>query len=768
MTQQLAHLNTRSGSKELVSEHLKLVADRAKEYTAVFNAGKEGYLAGLLHDLGKYGELFQQRLRGEVKGIDHWSAGAWAALKEYEAQGIAAALAIQGHHIGLQDAMPDSMRDLNPQKLLTSHPLNLRLSQVDVSQLDIDGLTIPAPEKLVSSLYEWRTTNAGAMVDIRMLFSALVDADFIETEAWFQMDEKGERKYREPGLPLEASRSLFQLQLYMDILAQKSKSSMAVQKMRQDLLVACMKAAQEPRGVFTLTAPTGSGKTLAMLAFALAHAAKHGLRRIIVVIPYLNIIEQTAQVYRRVFGPYFSSSELNKYILEHHSMSGHRTNGDKTRIEDDNYPERLLTENWDSPIIVTTNVQLLESLFSNRPSTCRKLHSLAESVIIFDEAQTLPVSLAIPTLATLSRLAERYGSTVVFATATQPAFSHLDQFVKKHCVAGWQPREIVPPETNLFSRARRNRVTWPEANKSLPWPELADRMAEQQQALGVVNLKKHARKLFAELKQKLLGRSVFHLSTNMCPAHREVVLKEVRHLLDNQEPCYLISTQCIEAGVDIDFPVVYRSMGPLDAIAQAAGRCNRNGHLTSGDVYVFIPETEANEHSYPDGAYAQAASITDIMLNQLGPEGLDINDPETFQKYYRLLYSFVRPEDHKKELTDAIKLQDFVEVSQYYHVIDQDTINVLVPYDKAAYNSLKAEALNEGLSRQWIMKARPYTVSLFRPSKVDDPLYLSLESIKLQFNKEEESKEWYIYTKEGDYDPQTGLNPSLSPNTIIA
>lgn len=769
-TRYLAHSGT-TGEGELLRDHLKLVAERAKGYAAAFDVSTEAYLAGLLHDLGKYGDLFQRRLEGKESGIDHWSAGAWAALERYKLKGIAAALAIQGHHIGLQSSNKDSLGALNPKKLQAQHPLSLKLSEADTGKLITclknDNLTLTPINEIDSSIYRWGIDNAASMLDVRMLFSALVDADFVETEAWFKADKTGVRQYREPGLPLESSKALAGLQSYLDALAQTSNASSSVRELRADVLKACREAAELRPGLFTLTAPTGSGKTLSMLAFALAHAIKHNLRRVVLVIPYLTIIEQTVQVYRKVFESRFSPGELDRYVLEHHSLSGTRTKDDKTHIEDEDYQRRLLTENWDAPIIITTNVQFLESLFSNRPSACRKLHRLAGSVILFDEVQTIPVSLAIPTLATLSHFVERYHSSVVFATATQPAFSHLDEFVKKQCTNGWRPREIVLASTNLFARAQRNQVTWPEAGKTVSWLELADQMAKHKQVLCVVNLKKHAKVLLGELKQSDT-ELVFHLSTNMCPAHRQAVLGKVRRLLAEGKPCRLISTQCIEAGVDIDFPVVYRAMGPLDAIAQAAGRCNRNGHLTSGDVYVFKPETEDKGRLYPDGAYEQAASITSILLNQLGLSGLDINNPEVFQTYYRKLYSFAQPESHKKELMDAIKLQNFVEVAQNYRVIDQDTINVLVPYNREAFTHLRDVAMNNGLSRLWIMKARPYTVSLFRPKHLNDPLYLSLEPIKLKPGETGESDEWYIYRKEEDYDPDTGLNPSLSPNLIIA
>ncbi|MCX5999800.1 MAG: CRISPR-associated helicase/endonuclease Cas3, partial [Chloroflexi bacterium] len=272
---------------------------------------------------------------------------------------------------------------------------------------------------------------------------------------------------------------------------------------------------------------------------------------------------------------------------------------------------RLLAENWDAPIIVTTSVQLLESLFSKSPSACRKLHRLAGSVILFDEVQTLPVALAVPTLATLSHLSKRYGTTVVFSTATQPAFEHLHGEVKQYSLGGWQPDEIVPPSLNLFQRARRTRVEAPDFDRPVTWAQLAGRLASHEQVLCVVNLKKQLSRLF-DLLQQHGTDGLLCLSTNMCPAHREVVLSMVKERLASGRVCRLISTKCVEAGVAIDFPAVYRAFGPLDAIAQAAGRCNRNGRAERGTVSVFLPE----EEGYPDGAYRQAADTTRILLKK--------------------------------------------------------------------------------------------------------------------------------------------------------
>lgn len=741
----LAHSPSKDGSRiDTVADHLKAVSERAAEYAAAFGAADEARLAGLLHDLGKYGELFQKRLRGEAEHVDHWSAGAWCALDVFKQRGLAAALAVQGHHIGLQQADKDALRRLNPATWDPRMHEGRRLSAPGVGAAD--ELHLPAAVALPESLYDHAIAHhAATMLDVRMLFSALVDADFIQTEAHFDA-KNGARQYRNRSPALEPSRALDVLLTHIKDVAHESQAATGVNSLRADLLYACLEKASGPQGRFTLTAPTGSGKTLSMLAFALKHAAQHHLRRVVMVIPYLNIIDQTARVYREILKPVFGEG----YVLEHHSLAG--THGDDDGAEGVGESQRLQAENWDAPVVVTTSVQFLESLFSNRPSACRKLHRLARSVILFDEVQTLPTGLAIPTLATLSRMVERYQATVVFATATQPAFSHLHDKVKEYCACGWQPEEIVPPTLTLFDRARRTKVVWPEPERKTSWGELAGSLASDdcRRSLCIVNLKRHALELFQKLRDRKVDEdSLFHLSTNMCPAHRKVVLDEVRQRLKDGLSCRLVSTQCVEAGVDVDFPVVYRAWGPFDSIAQAAGRCNRNGLLGTGEVRVFVPDDER----YPPGAYEQAAAVTRAFA---GAGTLDIDDPAMFLEYFRQLYGVSRPEDRNPELTDAILRKDFADVARLYRVIEHDAVNVLVPYQPVEFKKL-AEGVTGyvGLTRDWILRARPYAVSLYRPKR-NAPILDRIAPFPA--GRGEQSDDWFEYVGDAkDYDPKTGL-----------
>jgi CRISPR-associated helicase Cas3 len=508
--------------------------------------------------------------------------------------------------------------------------------------------------------------------------------------------------------------------------------------------MAVSEAATLPIGTFSLTAPTGSGKTLAMLQFALAHARQHGLKRIVFVIPYLSIIEQSAERYRDVF-----ADEPDHFILEHHSLAGVGSEETSSQKHDDAERQRRLhSENWDAPIIITTNVQLLESLFSNRPSACRKLHRLRDAVILFDEAQSLPQQLAVPTLAALSHLTSDYNTSVVFATATQPAFDVLDASVRKHARTGWQPREIVPEHPDMFRRLERVKAYWPRKDEAFTWGELASALRDDNstQVLCVLNLKRHAHAL---LKAMEGSEGLFHLSTNLCTAHRRAVLDEVRARLGPAKPmpCRLVSTQCVEAGVDLDFPLVYRAMAPLEAVAQAAGRCNREGRLNQagkfGQVRVFEPALDTSERRYmfPNFAYFQATEITASLLHESGGE-LNINDPVVFSRYYHSLYGISRPVDQNQDLTDAIAGLDFPEIARRYKLIDQDAIQIVVPWQPCIeqYKLLREQAAS-GIDGKWMRAAQALSVSIYRPKR-DHPAWGCL--IAARFRRGGESEEWFV------------------------
>jgi len=759
----LAHSANDHGQTHLAKAHLTEVARLAAAFAGQAPWSEEAYLAGLIHDLGKYADLFQARLRGEASGLDHWSPGVLDALEQHA---VAAALAIQGHHTGLQSI--DTLRNSTIAKLVDHHPFRLNLTDTDIKRLKSrfsdDGLAVLKPKHFAIEPQNGIRNQIAAMLDVRLLFSCLVDADFLDTESHFEGDDKG-KKFRAPGPELEAKVALAALEQFMaDKVRSGSKAVKAVLDARYSLWEMVSNAAGKGTGLFTLTAPTGSGKTLGMLKFALEHAARNkGMKRIILAVPFLSIIEQTANIYRDVFKRF-----PNNYVLEHHSLAGLGSEEAKTDAEAaSERSRRLLAENWDAPVIITTNVQLLESLFSNRPSACRKLHNLMESVIMFDEAQTLPQSLAVPTLAALSHLSQAYKTTVLFATATQPAFDALDNAVTKLVSPGWRPVEAAPDHAHLYDALRRYEVKWPRREETKDWATLAEEIRNEERALCVVNLKSHAAALLEEMKN---DDAVFHLSTNLCALHRRAVLDEVRIRLKDGQVCRLISTQCVEAGVDVDFPVVYRALAPLDAIAQAAGRCNREGRLADADgkkmmghVRVFEPTVEGDYRKrYPTRAYFQAAEVTRSMLISAGVAGLDLNNPAVFRDYYHRLYDLSKPETQSQELADAVTAVDFVRVAKEYRLIDQSAIQVLVPYGKCIdrYNELRSRQDKEGINAQWIRQAQGLAVSVYRPLS-NHP---NLIPAKLRYGKGT-SDEWFIFqeTEEGKYDDVKGL---ILPKTL--
>ncbi len=755
-----AHSQNTVGHRHRLVDHLTGVATLAEQFAETSGCAAEARLTGLLHDLGKYGDRFQKRLEGEDQGLDHWSLGAHLALHAYKS--VAAALAIQGHHIGLQNLTTQDLRAIHPDKLREHHPLQLALSEADPKRLlarfEADGLVLSAPAKrLIPG--ELRS-GFDTLLDIRLLFSALVDADFIDTEAHFQGGLDGKR-YRPAGPVLAAQAALDRVLTHIERLAHNTPADSQVAAVRQTVLTESLQSAALSPGLFTLTAPTGSGKTLAMLAFALKHALTHGLRRIILVVPYLSIIEQTAAIYRALLG--------DEAVLEHHSLAGL---GVEQQTGDDEGQHglalerrrRLLSENWDAPLIITTSVQMLESLFSNRPSACRKLHRLPGSVILFDEVQTLPTGLVLPTLATLSHLAHRHGSSVVFATATQPAFEHLHERVQAQVASGWQPRPLVPQPERLFTPLRRVKRLWGDADQPLPWTELAQKIAKAPQVLCIVNLKRQAKTLWETLDDP----DSFHLSTALCPAHRQRLLAEVRQRLRDNEPVRLIATQCVEAGVDVDFPVVFRAYGPLEAIIQAEGRCNREGRREQpGEMHVFLPEDAA----YPPGGYEQATQLTQILLRRLGPDGMALDDPHFITAYYRELYDLAKPENSRKTkaLLDAVQSGSFPEVAKHYRIIENDSINVIVPYAEALDTFAEIQQLAEksGLTGELMHKARPLTTGLFRP-KADDPVWDSLLEVQsFQQGRRSRQESWYIAAKPEHYHPHLGYQPPAALNVWI-
>jgi len=593
------------------------VANLAAGFASTFGAEDWGGAAGLWHDLGKFSQAFQGYLTSaaaddyhgaECRGkIDHTSAGAQYAVSELQILGHLLAYPIAGHHAGLLDAISDGAC------------LGKRLGkEVDQWSHGLDRLPLATPPSqlpgfLLDALSRRRDDPVGAAFSFafftRMLFSCLVDADFLNTEN--AMDP--ERASARPRWPMGILRCMAgALDGFVDGL---NPEDTPVNRQRAHVREACLRAADLDPGLFSLTVPTGGGKTLSSLAFALRHAQVRGLQRIIYVIPFTSIIEQNAEVFRKVFRA-LKEEGVGSLVLEHHSALD---------VGEETVESRLAAENWDAPLVVTTSVQFYESLFANRTSRCRKLHNLAGSVIILDEAQRIPVEYLHPCLLALSELASHYGASVVLCTATQPAIHHRNDFA----IGLEGVREIIPDPPALHLALKRVQV---ENLGDQTDDELASRLHDHEQVLCIVNTRRHARELFLHLSHE---EETIHLSAAMCPEHRSVLLEKVRARLGSGEPCRVISTQLVEAGVDLDFPVVYRSLAGLDSIAQAAGRCNRNGRLSSAVTYVF-----RSEHGRSEAFLRDTANTASQILGGGGSPPLyaDILSLEAVEHYFRLYY----------------------------------------------------------------------------------------------------------------------------------
>ena len=760
-----------NGKPELLMIHLDAVANLTSKYMDAWGHEFSGRVAGILHDFGKYADQMKARLENpsRIAGKNHAAAGACWIAYHYK-NSLPLALAVLYHHGGLKRIF--SSRKVMIKEILREFKDNPgEYTETDLAVLagrfakEFPDVPVKPIPKLLSG------KMAADMFDVRMMASALDDADFIETEAHFAGDSNVLRRYRPTGASLNAEKAL---PVVMAVVGNKKTNNKSVGEVRNKLYVSCLSAGNKATGIFNLTAPTGSGKTLSMLVFALRHAQKNGLRRIVLVMPFLNIIDQTAKVYREIFSK--ENGFPKNYILEDHSLAGFKAIGGNGDLEDTGRRTRkLLAENWDAPIILTTSVKFFESLHSCRNSQLRKLHRLAKSVILFDEAQSLPPELAALSLATLSRLAEPngpYGSSIVFSTATQPAFESISSVVEKYSSCGWKPKSFISEksEKHLFdAMSGRVRVFWRE-QEHIELEHIVDELVEsgKKQSLCILNLKRHAFKLSKLIKKRLDPDTVFHLSTNMCSSHRKSVLNEVSKRLDDDDPVVLVATQCIEAGVDISFPIVYRALAPLEAIAQAAGRCNRHGG-ERGTVIVFTPKDEKG--FFPPG-YGKGISVTRALLakyraNGNNPDELNLlNSPSFIRRYYKFFFTlggYDAVGESQLDLFEAVDAGQFDIVSQKYKLIPGDMVNVLVPYDIDEFDRLRQTVQSrdymtvEGI-RQWVAQAREHAVGIFRPPN-DSFKWQVLEPVQfgVVFKYDNQDADWFICLPEAEYDELCGL-----------
>ncbi|MCB1636034.1 MAG: CRISPR-associated endonuclease Cas3'' [Xanthomonadales bacterium] len=661
-----------------LSDHLLSVAQIAAREAGVFGGSELAAVMGLLHDLGKYTAKFQGRLNGDPTRVDHSTAGAKEAANRYGALGTLLAYGIAGHHAGLANGIDGTRRTALRDRLEADLPV------LDAAwQAEID---LPKAVSLPNMRRHEDPARGGFQLSflVRMLFSCLVDADYVDTEAFYDRINRSDGQRNRPAPSLQSLRE------QLDSHLARFVPDTSVNTLRADILSTARSNASSPPGLFSLTVPTGGGKTLASLAFALDHALAHDLRRVIVVIPFTSIVEQTARVFREALGPLGSDA-----VLEHHSAFDAAL---PPRDEPDRYQSaqklRLAMENWDAPIVVTTAVQFFESLFASRPSQCRKLHNIAGSVVVLDEAQTLPLKHLRPCVAAIDELARNYCSTVVLCTATQPALE-APQFD-----GGFRGvRELAPDPPALFRQLERVRV---DHLGVLDDEALQAQLLQHERVLCIVNNRRHARAVYQALAH-LPGTR--HLSTLMCAAHRSEVLREVRGQLDRGEPCRLISTSLIEAGVDVSFPVVYRAEAGLDSIAQAAGRCNRHGERPASESRVHVFAT-ANDDWAPPAELKQFAQAGREILRQHSQDPLT---PVAIEAYFRLLYWQRGDEDLDKENLLGLLGRSqpgslpMETLAEKFRLIDSLQYPVIVPWDDNAQRLIERLRYAEksgGLARQ--------------------------------------------------------------------
>lgn len=664
----LAHKSDQ-GDEQTLKEHLENVAALCGEYAECFGACEMGYCCGLMHDIGKYSKEFQERIRGSEIRTDHSTAGAKVC---WERRGLYALLSycIAGHHAGLPDT--GGAGDTGSRGTLSGR-MRKKVDSYQEYEKEVGIPPINIPDFQPLSYQTVKQDQAGFFLSlmIKMLFSCLVDADYMDTERFMT----GGINHRISGDSI-------------DVLYERLNNHIAewlnnhethtINGRRTEILKNCLEMGDGEKGLFRLTVPTGGGKTVASLAFALTHAKKHKMDRVIYVIPYTSIIEQNASIFRDILG------EDN--VLENHCNVEYES-------EEELNPMQLAAENWDKPVIVTTNVQFFESIFSNKPSKTRKIHNITNSVIIFDEAQMLPNDYLKPCIAVIEQLVCYYRSTVVLCTATQPA-------LKKLFSTDIKIKELCPRMEEQFRFFKR--VNMENLNK-ISEEELIERLEKETQVLCILNRKKRVQEIYEKIKEE----GVFHLSTAMYPAHRKRILCRIRERLEKRERCIVISTSLVEAGVDLDFATVFRQMAGVDSIIQAAGRCNREGKrpVEESKTYVF----QFDKKEYVPGQRKQMEVAECLLEDGNNPEDLKI-----IQYYFEMLYHFRGDGLDKKHILEVFKPNDFpfAKVSKEFRLIEENTRTILITREEEAKN-IYEELKIRGITKKLMRKMGKYCVNVY-------------------------------------------------------
>ena len=661
-----AHLSE-DGRIQTVKDHLEGTARRTSEYAGAFGAADIGYLTGIMHDIGKYSKGFQDRLFCNGPKVDHSTAGAYECINMGQ---LWPAFAVAGHHAGLPDM---GTRADYANTTLMGRIAKARNGNIPDYSHWKKEINIKKKWSVPSFCLNNPETDAFFG---RMLYSCLVDADYLDTEN-FMLDGNTNRNGGESLDVLYARLERYVSRWY--------PATTELNKKRCEILDECIKAGELDRGLYTLTVPTGGGKTVASLAFALKHAVKNRLSRIIYVIPYTSIIEQTADVFRSILG--------EENVLEHHSGVNYSSEDSTDLLF---LKLRNASENWDMPIIVTTAVQFFESLFSNRSSKCRKLHNISNSVVVFDEAQMIPIPYLKPCVYTISQLVTNYQVSAVLCTATQPSLGQIFTGLG----AQYNPYELC--DKKLFKDPVFRRVTF-NRKKGMTWDDVAERMNQEDQILCIVNSRKNAQSVF----ERLEGDGIYHLSTLMTPHSRKKILQEIRQLLKSNKKCRVVSTSLIEAGVDVDFPMVMREENGLDSVLQAAGRCNREGKRSFEKSIVTVFSTA---DKIPILFAANAASAR-IVMNDFA----DFAGSEAISRYYQELYAIKGEKALDIEcIMDKLKTRNisYKEIADSFKLIGNDTSTIYIIQDEKSKRLIERR-INGEISRELIRELSQYSVNIY-------------------------------------------------------
>lgn len=715
------------GTQPTVKDHLCSVAKMAQKFGKEIGLENEAYIAGMLHDFGKYSDSFQNVLKHKCENIDHAFCGATAlCISKRKSSYRPIVEAINGHHNGLTEysqietKMETSFSSDIPIEA-NERKISALASQTQYKRAfasfnyDFPDFKPPKIETFQASTDNEYCANIESMLHTRMIFSCLVDADYTVSAS------DNSKKYADESEITEfcSENVLESLYAYRNKIKANSNSDNKLNSIRDLVFDKCGIAGDGAPGVYTLTAPTGTGKTLALMNFALRHCAKHNKKRIIIVLPFLSLTEQNAEVYRKIYSG----------VLEDHSQSNLCDN------------EREFSARWRVPVIITTSVKFFETLFSRSPSDCRKLHNIADSVIVFDEAQSLPIDVTKATLFTVNDLCRRYSCTMLFSTATQPDFSSIPDIKSE-----WKPIEILRDNQDIFNKLRRTDVEWGIESR-IKLDVIAKEMSECESVCAIVNLRRHASKLYETIKVLCPEEEVFLITTDLCIEHRRKVIAEIKQRLHDGLPCRVVSTQCIEAGVDLDFEVMFRALAPLESVIQAAGRCNRNGKR-KGRVVVFIPDEEGK--LYPGSWYEYCAEVLRLMCCD---GKVDINSTTAIKEYYSKLFASAKD---KADLVTAIKSKSYIDTEQQYKLIDNSGIRIIVPYTecKALFDRIRSEIVQHGGITPAIMKdAAGITVSCYVPYGKEEMIESFAERLTYggRHSGEELESDFYILRPQYSY-----------------